>query len=564
MFSTSFKSLNKLFLFALSLAMVFTFTSCEDIEDSDGDGSVVDDFLFGLGWVQEEENLEEIPDDVNLGNTGNLPSSVDLQPHFPPIGNQGQYGTCVSWAVGYNMKTALEGIDKNLSTSQLASSANQFSPKYLFWAIPNNLKGPNCNGTNFEPALDVMLNQGIATEQTVPYTSLGDCSASPQSSWNNEAANFKIASYREIQRQVDVIKGYIADKRPVVFGAKLADNFMQWNSDDVLNSHSSFNQVGQHAYHAMIVNGYDDNKGPNGAFRVTNSWGNNWGDAGYIWIDYNFFVSPDFGFAMFVATNQKSDIDPEDNPDDPVYSDNVDVVPWALTDNYDGPELTDRYITYNVYNIGDKTIPSSSDWGVAYVYYNAYDANDYGIILFDYYSDDCGFPGDEGPWEDFCDPSLDPSIYSSWYNNFDIPSNSGIAEEVFGVEEFFWSYRMPNITGDYYLVLIADAFDVLDETDEENNYSFITDEFGGPIYFQNGVGDFNLVPENPEENMGIESVQLRSNARKLPHQMSKENSNAYRPSEIVSLIKHQKKTGELQAKLRSFTKQKSSTKRASK
>ena len=181
----------------------------------------------------------------------------------------------VSWAVAYNLKTALNGMSKGLSSSQLYSSANQFSPKDLFIAIPDNQKGQNCSGTNFSDALEILQNRGVASMQTVPYSSLGDCSNSNlQSSWTNEANQNKIKYWRKIEGSIQSIKQNLSNNIPVVLGAKLSDNFMSWDSNSVISSSTSFNNVGQHAYHAMIIAGYDDNKGPNGAFKVINSWGN--------------------------------------------------------------------------------------------------------------------------------------------------------------------------------------------------------------------------------------------------------------------------------------------------
>jgi C1A family cysteine protease len=42
--------------------------------------------------------------------------------------------------------------------------------------------------------------------------------------------------------------------------------------------------------HAMCVVGYDDNK-YGGAFEIQNSWGTDWGNDGYIWINYNDFAA---------------------------------------------------------------------------------------------------------------------------------------------------------------------------------------------------------------------------------------------------------------------------------
>jgi C1A family cysteine protease len=38
--------------------------------------------------------------------------------------------------------------------------------------------------------------------------------------------------------------------------------------------------------HSIVICGYDDTKN---AYKVMNSWGTTWGDAGYSWIDYDFF-----------------------------------------------------------------------------------------------------------------------------------------------------------------------------------------------------------------------------------------------------------------------------------
>src|SRR4051812_45910491 len=62
-----------------------------------------------LGYAGDD-NVSKVPTTPNLGyGEGSLPSQVDLTSKFPPVGNQGQYGTCTAWAVAYNLKTALNG-----------------------------------------------------------------------------------------------------------------------------------------------------------------------------------------------------------------------------------------------------------------------------------------------------------------------------------------------------------------------------------------------------------------------------------------------------------------------
>ncbi|MFH0999554.1 MAG: C1 family peptidase, partial [Bacteroidota bacterium] len=294
----------------LALGMILIgFNSCDEettdkvfgvLSDVLGDG---DDASVLFGWLENDENMDEIESDINFGTQfgdGNLPSSINLLDKFPPVGNQGAYGTCVAWACGYNLKTYLEAVDQNRTASQLSNTQYQFSPKDLFWSIPAGDKGDGCNGTGFESALDVMVSRGIATMSTVPYQSLGDCSSSPSSDWTNNASQYKLENYRKIGSEgnmdITTLKTYLADGRAVVIGAQLGDNFMNWNSDAVISSDTYLDPGMQHAYHAMILGGYNDSKS---AFLVVNSWATSWGDDGFIWVDYDFFVD-EFCFAAFV------------------------------------------------------------------------------------------------------------------------------------------------------------------------------------------------------------------------------------------------------------------------
>ena len=151
---------------------------------------------------------------------------------------------------------------------------------------------------------------------TVPYENLGDCSNSPNSSWTNEASNYKIENYRKIDVDINTLKSYLAQNRPIAIGVHVGDNFLKWNSSGVLSA-ETYNYSGQHAYHGLILAGYDDNKGANGAFELVNSWSEAWGDNGGIWIDYNYFVN-EFCFAAFVAKNKVNGYNPDSNNDNQV------------------------------------------------------------------------------------------------------------------------------------------------------------------------------------------------------------------------------------------------------
>ena len=526
----------------LLLAAVFStftatlvFTSC--------DPAVVEPTLNALGYFGED-NLDTVPVNVSFGNpTGSLPSSVDLTPKFPPVGNQGQYGTCVAWAVAYNYKSTIDGISKGLSASEMASPSRQFSPKDLFTAIPDVYKGPNCNGTNFSYALNVAQDRGIATMATVPYTGLSSCSQSTvQSNWTTEANQYKIKSWRKITGSLDAIKQNLANNIPVILGAKLADNFMSY-SGGVISSASGYNQVGMHAYHAMVIGGYDDNKGPNGAFKIVNTWGTNWGSSGHVWVDYNFFMNEfcrdgSGEKPLFIAETAGGTAPPNNNP---TNNTGVDLAAWASWDvsNYSAANPTERVINFNLYNIGTVAAKPSSNWSLYYIYYNAYDANDYDIIFYDEFNTTI-------PANTFdC-----PTDYSCVIN-YSIPAKDNLANVLFPNETALeQTYYMPNITGEYYLVLYADPEDVFAEAEEMNNIFYTTDY---PKSFTNGYSARTSQPfanntfafKNPLSPSMENIKQNRFNSAVTPA-----HKNAYRPDEIRNFLKREKLSGRFDEKVR--------------
>jgi hypothetical protein len=532
------------FCFTLLLS---TLAACKKDEpapepEPSGDG-------YALGWTGNDD-MDHVQSNIGYGNFGNgdLPASIDLTSKFPPIGDQGAYGTCVAWSVAYNYKTAIQGMDKGYGAAQLASAAYQFSPKDLFTSIPDSEKGNDCNGTNFVSALSVLQDRGVATLQTVPYTGLGDCSQNgADPAWAQEAGAHKIEYWRKLQAQsADDIKRVLAQNIPVIFGARLADNFMTWNSEAVITSHTSFNNVGQHAYHAMVIAGYDDGKGPNGAFKVINSWGDNWGAGGCIWIDYNFFLNEFCTLGggdqpLFMAANKAGDITPPTDPD-PV-STGVDLAAWVFDDfakdNPNGIEPL-RESDFNIYSIGNQTAGATQNWSAYYIAFNAYDANDYHVLY------NVDFNASVAPG------TIDCPTFNSCVANVDLAPGQDLGSALFNSQAVAFEYTVPNITGDYYLVLFVDVADTFGESDEINNLFYPSFE---PIYFQGGFG---LSP-NPDDRSGTAGPfgfkntlePARENFKKNPHHtiVTPRHPNAYRMEEIRAMLKVAKKDGRLAGKV---------------
>jgi len=484
---------------------------------------------FSTGWNADNENPDSIPQDISFtfGNQ-NLPSAHDLTDRFPPVGDQGAFGTCVAWAVGYSAKTAINAIDNNWGQADLFNPANQTSALDLFLNIPFQLRGPNCDGTTFEPAMEVLANRGVASKSVAPYINVGNCSQAPDPSWAQSAGNNKISNFRQVERDVTALKRNIADNRPVVFGARLGDNFMDWRSEEVLTGHTTFNNVGIHARHAMAIVGYDDSRGPRGAFKVINSWGEVWGADGYIWIDYDFMVDPDFGFIFFVMQNDSGDLDPENHQ--PVTG--VDLVPWDVFDfvDWNSGDPRNRFLIHDIYNIGSETLPASTSWDYIYAYVDPFNADDWGVILHNEITNNYGAYGEIG---DHPSGLTDQSVWT----NANIPPNSSLGHEVFD-DLLLWNYRMPSITGFYYLVVVVDPMRNVNESNRQNNFYWVGNEFGLPIYFVNGE-QYGLRPggEDRLTTPGHLTTTPKASFVSEPRKMNSRQWNAYTNDEIGKLIK---------------------------
>ncbi len=529
--------------------MAFTLLPLFSCEEDEYQPDKISDFGTGTDYDQEKSGAPHIPMDLSLVTLSdaslNLSSKVCLEPWVPPVLSQGAYGTCTAWACGYFARTIMYARENDLSKADLEDDRNVFSPLDLFLSLEG--RGDSCGGSWSGEAFNVMQNRGIATLATAPYQNLGICDWSTPPTWNNEAGNFKIEKYRRVDHtNIEALKGYIQLGRPVQVSCKLGLNFRYVRDNSVWYEDDYSGTDKDHGRHAMVITGYDDDMGANGAFRIVNSWGTNWGDKGYFWVDYNFFANQ-FCYNAYIIDGDKGGLSEavfDANVINPNYRvDGKDLLAVQLIDEYDdypGNPANARALTYNVFNRGREHVPSSNQWNIVYYYYNAYDPeNDFGIIIYDYFTNEIGEPGEHGDFDDLPDGGLDHYGHFNWWNNVNIPSGYSAASAVYGDDgydyDFIYYYHLPQITGQYYFVLYADGFNDIDEQYEQNNFMFFTEQEKKPLNIVNGV----------IQNTGLKSGEQLGT---LPSQLKSDQPNAYSIDEISALIQYQKKVGVLDTK----------------
>ncbi len=249
-----------------------------------------------------------------------LPSSVDLSSKMPPVGSQGSQGSCTAWSTTYYVKSYHEKIKNKWKyqwgnypsyTGQLTADkgVHVFSPAWTYNQLNDGSDDGICIGT----ALHFLTQKGAVPWSVMPYTD-EDYLKQPDSSMKKLAlSKYKSKDYEEVDTSdPENIKREIAAGNPVVGGFDMSDKFMDGTSGKVFDDYTGpFDGA-----HAMAIVGYDDNKvspkGHRGAFKIVNSWGNEWADKGYIWMSYKCLAMM-CKYSYVLYDSDASDIEPERN-----------------------------------------------------------------------------------------------------------------------------------------------------------------------------------------------------------------------------------------------------------
>lgn len=247
----------------------------------------------------------EIPDD--------LPLNYDLSEDMPPVRSQGRQGSCVAWATTYYLKSYQEKIQHEYDYESYEAV---MSPSFIY----NQAKGFDCgSGSSIITSLTLLKEQGVATWKDFPYSD-EICHDLPTDEVLEKAIKNKINDFAAISVNDSIsalnytlskiIKALIYQKQPVIISMKnFKDlNFRYKNSYYIADAYRNLTES---CGHAILITGYDDELN---AFKIVNSWGTLWGNEGYAWIDYSFFLTyNDVGYqegvmGKFVAYDEEEDM----------------------------------------------------------------------------------------------------------------------------------------------------------------------------------------------------------------------------------------------------------------
>lgn len=283
-----------------------------------------------------------------------LPTRVDLSDQFPQPRHQGNQNSCVGWATAYALKSYQESAEMGWS---LETTDHLFSPAYIY----NQIKeGGGDNGSRLDKALQLIVDQGVATLQTMPYDE-NDVNTQPSPEAQQEAAQFKAREWGVLETTKDM-KTALSEGLPVAISMAVYNSFLSLQgTSSVYNTPDTY--VGEHA---VTLVGYDDDK-YGGSFKVINSWGTDWGDGGYFWLPYSFTTQKvkidgqDSGFlistAYILMDDQNQDVTFESTTPTTNMS-NLVIVDWQAS--YDLKPGGQGIVWYTIENAGQKAIAANS------------------------------------------------------------------------------------------------------------------------------------------------------------------------------------------------------------
>jgi len=207
--------------------------------------------------------------------------------------------------------------------------SNVFSPAFIY----NQAKvGGDCDGgLYFETfdghigAFNFLMKNGVCKWSDMPYY-YSDCYCYniPDETQKAKAKNYKIEDYYSINSStVRTIKNVLYRGDPIIIAVDTDEDFY-YLGNEVWKPDCTKEPEGRHA---MLIVGYSDNRR---AFKILNSYGNEWGDCGYLWLSYDCI---DCISEAFVIVPDYNNLDSDEEITEEVYyedSEEIECDEWEL------------------------------------------------------------------------------------------------------------------------------------------------------------------------------------------------------------------------------------------
>jgi C1A family cysteine protease len=238
--------------------------------------------------IAKQKNISLMKPGVlkSIGEGMGLPASWDWRENngVTSIKDQEACGSCWAFSTNASFESLLL-IKQNLNSD--------LSEQYL---VSCNPAGWGCNGGWW--AHQMLVDSGAVLEQDFPYEATDLPCNGPYDHFAKPAGWSYLDGDNKVP-EVEKIKQAIYQYGPVSAGVYVGTAFQSYDSlvFDQDESPGSFFSCGPSAQvnHAILLVGWDDSKQ---AWILKNSWGEGWGEKGYMWIKYG---TSNVGYAAVIV-----------------------------------------------------------------------------------------------------------------------------------------------------------------------------------------------------------------------------------------------------------------------
>ena len=226
--------------------------------------------------VEKDWRFEDAVAGGALGAVAALPASVDLRAAWWAIDDQEDTGSCVGWATA-------EGVVRYhmWKAGKLAKNV-QLSPRFVWMGSKETdqfTTRPETfieeAGTTLKAAMDIVRKYGAVKMSVLPFHITTKMYTGNENALYAAAAQLKVASYFNLQRNLNQWKSWLAANGPILVGLSVDHT---WDNAAATGGNiDAFMPNTVRGGHAVAVVGYT----ASGRFIVRNSWGTGWGDHGF-------------------------------------------------------------------------------------------------------------------------------------------------------------------------------------------------------------------------------------------------------------------------------------------
>ncbi|PIA27153.1 hypothetical protein AQUCO_08300089v1 [Aquilegia coerulea] len=254
---------------------------------------------------------------VRVGD--DLPKSIDWREKgavVSEVKNQGSCGSC--WA--FSTIAAVEGINKIVTGDLISLSEQEL-------VDCDTSYDSGCNGGLMDYAFEfIMKNGGIDTEDDYPYKGVdGQCDQS-----RKNARVVAIDGYEDVPANDEKALQKAVAHQPVSVAIEAGGRAFQLYKSGVFTG-----RCGTELDHGVVAVGYGTDNGVD-YWIVRNSWGDSWGEKGYIRLERNVATTKTgkCGIAMQASYPTKKGQNPPNPPPSPTPSPPTPVTPPSKCDTY--------------------------------------------------------------------------------------------------------------------------------------------------------------------------------------------------------------------------------------